>query len=301
MLQARHAAWATAYSQGEILSTLEHTSEGLRLYDQSKHATMASTYGDHDAGACCLSFRARALTLCGQTLDAVRASASAIERAMDLAQPLSLAIAYVFAASVHQMRRDPDATLKNAEAAIELAKEQGLRLMSSWAEAYAGWANAHLGRPRPGLKQIENGIQAALKIGTEQSLTHLLGMKADACLLLRQAEEGLRSIAQAEEVVGRTGERYYEPELFRLKAELQLADSDGGQNRPEHNLVTAMELARLRHARLFELRAAVRLARMGNLKDKRGIELIREASGAPSGDLPAADRVDVLSLSSTSA
>jgi len=300
ILQAHHAAWATAYSRGEILPTLEHTSAGLRLYDQAKHSAMASTYGDHDAGVCCLSFRARALTASGETLDAVRTSASAIQRATDLAQPLSLAIAYVFAASVQQMRRDPDATIKNAEAAIALAEEQGLRLMLAWAEVYAGWANVHLGRHQLGLRRMENGIQAARKIGTEQSLTHLLGMKADVCLLLRQPQEGLRAIAQAEDVVRRTDERYYESELFRLKGELQLGHPDGEQNRPERYFIKAMELARLRHARLFELRAAVRLARMGNLEDKRGIELIKEASGAPSAELPAADRADLRSLSLTS-
>ena len=181
-----------------------------------------------------------------------------------------------------------------------MAEEQGLRLMLTWAEVHAGWAHVHLGRDQLGMRQMENGIQAARKIGTEQSLTHLLGMKVDVCLLLRQPQEGLRAIAQAEDIVRRTDERYYESELFRLKGELQLGHSDGEQNRPERYFKKAMVLARLQHARLFELRAAIRLARMGNLEDKRGIELIKEASGAPSAELPAADRADLRSLSLTS-
>lgn len=106
-LQAHHAAWATAYSRGELQSAMDHTSEGLRLYDSRLHAMTASTYGDHDAGVCCLNFRARVLTLLGRTVDAVQTSEAAICQARDLAQPLSCATAYVFAASVHQMRRDP--------------------------------------------------------------------------------------------------------------------------------------------------------------------------------------------------
>ena len=125
LLQTHHAGWATCYSRGELQSALRHTSEGLRIYEPSRHAAMASTYGDHDAGICCLNFRARALTISGRTSDAVRTCASAIRLANDLSQPLSMATAYVFAASVHQMRRDADAALKNSEAAMMVAEEQG--------------------------------------------------------------------------------------------------------------------------------------------------------------------------------
>ena len=51
-LQAHHAAWATAHSRGELQAAMDHTSEGLRLYDSRLHAMTASTYGDHDAGVC---------------------------------------------------------------------------------------------------------------------------------------------------------------------------------------------------------------------------------------------------------
>lgn len=286
LLQAHHAAWATCYSRGELQSVLHHTSEGLRLYETSKHAAMASTYGDHDPGTCCLNFRARALTISGQTSDAVRTCASAIRLATDLSQPLSLALAYVFAASVHQMRRDAEAALKNSEAAIEVAGEQGLRLMLAWAEVFAGWAHAHSGREEHGLNQIERGTQSVIKMGTEQALTHLLAIKADVNLLMGRCEEAQRAIDQAMDAMNRTGERYYESELYRLAGEL--AD----KHHRQQWLQIAAETARTQGARLFQLRAMIDLAKRQAL-GPLPTEWMADARSLDLDQLPPADRRDL--------
>ena len=291
LLQAHHAAWATCFSRGEVQSTLQHTSEGLLLYKPSEHAAMASTYGDHDAGVCCLNFRARALTLSGQTSDAVRACASAIQLAADLSQPLSLATAHVFAASVHQMRRDADTTLKCSEAAREIAEEQGLGLMLAWAEVFAGWANARLGRAKSGLGQIERGIGAVIKTGSEQALTHLLTIKAEVNLIVNRHEEAQQAIDEALKVMRRTGEYYYESETYRVASALATPD-----NR-ERWLQSACEAARSRGAELFHLRAMIDLARMQNRPAQIAQNQWLGELGSFNWDqLPPADQTDLQSL-----
>jgi hypothetical protein len=208
-----------------------------------------------------------------------------------MSQPLSVATAYVFAASVHQMRRDADAALKNSKAAMQVAEEQGLPLMLAWAEVFAGWANAHLGRQEYGLSQIEHGIQSVTKMGTEQSLTHLLAMKADVNLLTKRYEEGQRAVDQAMEVMHRTGERHYESEIYRLAGEL------AGEDRYEKWLQMAAEVARSQGAGLFQLRAMISLAKKRN--QPLGLiqpEWMDEAGAFDLGQLPPADRMDLLAL-----
>jgi DNA-binding winged helix-turn-helix (wHTH) protein/predicted ATPase len=294
-LQAQHAAWATAYSRGELQSAMKHTSEGLRLYDASQHAMMACSYGDHDAGVCCLNFRARALTLCGRTIDAIRTAESAIHQARQLGQPLSSAIAYVFAASVHQMRRDHVSTKKNADAAVALAQDQNFRLMLAWARVYEGWADAHLGQCERGLSQIESGIDAVRKMGTDQSLSHLLGMKGDVCLLFNLHEEGLQAVEQGLEVVARTSERYYEPELRRLRGKLQLGRTDGCREAAEHDFNESLTVARAQGAKLFELRAAIGLGAIWSLEGRaaEAIDMVEQASRDIADQLPESDRIDL--------
>jgi len=300
-LQAQHAAWATAYSRGELQSAMEHTSEGLRLYDATLHAITASTYGDHDAGVCCLNFRARVLTLLGRTVEGIKTAEAAIHQARDLAQPLSCAMAYVFAASVHQMRRDPVATKKKAAAAVALAQDQNFRLMHAWAKVYEGWADAYLGRRGDGLRQIAEGIDAVRKMGTNQSLSHLLGIKADVCLLSMQLEEGLEATDEALDVVAKTDEKYYESELWRLRGELRLAHQAASPEVAELEFTKAIGLARSQGAKLFALRGAMGLGRIW-FRDGRSSEaigIVKQASCDIVKQLPDADRMDLQALLSS--
>lgn len=300
-LQAQHAAWATAYSRGELQSAMEHTSEGLQLYDARLHAASASTYGDHDAGVCCLNFRARVLTLLGRTVEAIKTAEAAIHQARDLAQPFSCALAYVFASSVHQMRRDPVAAKKNAAAALALAQDQNFRLMHAWAKVYQGWANAYLGQNGDGLRQVAEGIDAVRQMGTNQSLSHLLGMKADVCLLSMHFEEGLEAIDEALAIVAKTGEKYYESELWRLRGELRLARQAILHEVADVEFTKAIDIARLQGAKLFGLRGVMSLGRVWcrDGRPSEAIGIVKQASRDIVNQLPDADRMDLQTLLSS--
>jgi hypothetical protein len=141
------------------------------------------------------------------------------------------------------------------------------------------------------VNQIEHGIQSVTKMGTEQSLTHLLAMKADINLLMNRYEEGQRCIDQAMEVMNRIGERYYESEIYRLAGEL------AGENRQEQWLQMAVEVARSQGAALFELRALIGLAKKRNqpLGPIRP-EWMGQADSFDLEQLPPADRMDLLDL-----
>ena len=64
-LQAHHATWATSFARGELAETCGHAEAGLALYDAKTHQTMASSYGNHDAGTCARNFAALAVALAG--------------------------------------------------------------------------------------------------------------------------------------------------------------------------------------------------------------------------------------------
>src|SRR5262249_8814879 len=64
-LQSHHAAWATSFVRGELAETCGHAEAGLALYDAKTHQAIASSYGNHDAGACARNNMAWALALAG--------------------------------------------------------------------------------------------------------------------------------------------------------------------------------------------------------------------------------------------
>lgn len=156
-----------------------HAAEGIRLYHPGRHVAMAATYGNHDAGVCGRAFLARTLALLGRMDEAARTSDEAIALARDLGHPLSLALSHVFAAAVGQVYRDPTKARMHAVAAATIAREQDFRLMLAWSSAFEGWAAVAEGQHEQGLEQIGNGIAEARALGSNQLLSHLVGLLAE--------------------------------------------------------------------------------------------------------------------------
>jgi predicted ATPase len=72
------------------------------------------------------------------------------------------------------------------------------------------------------------------------------------------------------EAASSTGERWYEPEMLRLKAEMLLAQSDHHATAAEQCLTAAIGLAQKQEAKLWELRAATTLAKLWKHQGRRG-------------------------------
>jgi predicted ATPase len=275
LLQAHHALWPTLFSQGEFREALDHSSRGVAQYEAKVHSLLAPLYGNHDAGVCALYFGAWTLGLLGLPDRAVEMSRAAIALAQRLAHPFSQALSLFFAAAVHQCRGEPPAVRERAEAAIVLARAHGFGLTLAWATTLLGWAISREGQPEDGIAMIRRGTAAARDTGSEAFRPYFLALLADACTTAGSLAEGLAAIAEALATAVKTGERFYEAELYRLKggllqrrehcepqAALVPDPALGGRSSPEECLVKAMEVARRQGARSLELRAVVSMSRV---------------------------------------
>ncbi len=73
---------------------------------------------------------------------------------------------------------------------------------------------------------MRQGMAAYRATGSEeQGQPHFLALLATAYEKVGQAEEGLAVLAEALALVDKTGERFYEAELYRLKGQLTLKQS----------------------------------------------------------------------------
>ena len=98
-------------------------------------------------------------------------------------------------------------------------------------------------------------------------------------------------LAEAVALVPKTGERLYEAELYRLKGELTLQQQSKVQSpqpptpstqaEAEACFLQAIDSSRRQHARLWELRAAVSLARLWQQqgKSQEARQLVAEIYG----------------------
>ena len=93
----------------------------------------------------------------------------------------------------------------------------------AWGTILRGWALAEQGQGEEGIAQIHQGLAAYRATGAELVRPYYLALLAEAYGKVGQVEEGLDVLAEALASVDKTGERFYEAELYRLKGELTLA------------------------------------------------------------------------------
>ncbi len=224
LLVAHDVLGDTLFWLGKFTAARAHLEQGIALYDPRQHRSRAFLYG-YDSGGACLSFVALALWHLGYPDQALKRIYEALTLAQQLSHPFSLAGTLDFAAWLHQLRREGQAAQEQAEAATALSGEQEFPFWLAWGTILRGWALAEQGQREESIAQMRQGIAAFQTTGTEGWRPYFLTLLAEVYGKVGQPEEGLKALAEALAEVHRTGERFYEAELYRLKGELTLAQS----------------------------------------------------------------------------
>jgi predicted ATPase len=99
--------------------------------------------------------------------------------------------------------------------------------------------------------------------------TRRLALLAEAYGKVGQTEAGLTALAEALAIAHRTGERFWEAEIHRLKGEFLLARATGHDTEAEASFRQALDGARRQQAKSWELRAATSLARLWQQQGQR--------------------------------
>jgi predicted ATPase len=244
---------------GKFTLSRSNLEAGLRLYDPISHHSLAHQTGSNPqvvAKGClgivllCLGFPDQGLAL----------SAAAIDESSRLAHPPSLASSLMLGAIPLSLVGDNGTLDKRANEMIAVATEQGFPWWRAQGTIYRGWVKANNGDVAEGLSLLRSGSAAYRATGAEAWMPHFLALLARACKIAGQTEEGLALLDDALQIAGRTGERWLASELNRHKDRLLLRQ--GHFEAAEEHYRKALGIAVEQEAKLWELRAAVSLARL---------------------------------------
>ena len=261
-LEAHHAQWNTRWLRGELRAARVNTEYGIALYDQREHAALASRFAGHDAGVCARGSGGQLLWLLGYPDRAATMSNDAVSLARQLAHPVSLIVALQNAAIVFQLRRERHATAARVEELIALVPGSPDALI------LRGWASADPDGREMGV--MRRNLAGRLKIeGFFQP--YFIAVTVEVCIALARTDDALDLVSRALDIIDRTGERWYEAELHRLKGEILLAT--GSESEGEEHFRRAIAFACAAEAKSLELRATTSLARLltkqGKLNEAR--------------------------------
>ena len=224
LLVAHRALGTTLFWLGAGTSAHMHFAPGIALYDPQQHRTYAFLYGE-DAGVVCHSLAHWTLWYLGYPDQGLAQNAEAVTLAQQMAHPYSLSYALIFAAMSHQFRREVRAAQGCAEAAISISTDQGFPQWKAVGSIMRGWVLTQQGQVKEGIEQLHLGLLAFRATGAEVFQPYFLALLAEAHGTMGQPETGLTVLAEALTHANKTGERWYEPELYRLKGALLLQQS----------------------------------------------------------------------------
>jgi predicted ATPase len=251
---------------GELEPALEHLDHAIAFYDPQQHASLVATLAQ-DLGVSTLAWASWTLWLLGYPDQALERSREALALAKELGHPYTLGFALSVAAFFHQLRREDQTARERNEAMLQLSTEKGFPLFVAGGTVLQGWTLAITGQAEAGITDIRQGLDTLQAMGTKTQRSHWLALLAEAQASAGQAEEGLSVLDEALALVEKTGERYYEAEIHRLKGELLLVQGDKTEaeasfHQAESCFQHAVEVARRQQAKSWELRATVSLCRL---------------------------------------
>ena len=252
------AGWAQAnlmFHQGRLPQAVAATDVCLADY----RLAGPQAQGLLDTGVLCLSYSAWALWQMGRAEQALQRAREAVALAERLAQPFALGQALGFLAVVHLFRGEPLPGLRAAQQAIEVCEAGSFVQWLAHARVLHGRLRLTLGEHDSGLEELSQGLAMWAASGAVVTRPFYLALQAEGLLIAGRSAEALPLLTEAQALIARHGERYYEPEVQRLTGELLRQRADPAAR---GWLDRAWSTARLMQLPGLALRAASALAEL---------------------------------------
>jgi DNA-binding winged helix-turn-helix (wHTH) protein/predicted ATPase len=270
LLYAHGTLGLTAFYMGNVVATRVHLDRGIALYDRLTHRPLALN-SLWDFGVVCRIGVAGALQQLGYPDQARQREEEALALTQRIVSPYNRCNLLFFLAFVHLFRRERCLARQWVEEALHLATARGFLLLTALGTIVRGATLTAQDQAQEGLSYIRQGLTACHTLGTKQLQPWGLAMLAESYARLGQPEAGLTALAETQDLMATTGDVFYAAEIARLEGELRLqagvqAPSIGSGTSPvaaaEACFQRALQVARRRQTRWWELRAAMSLARL---------------------------------------
>lgn len=203
----------------------------------------------------------------------------ALKEAQKIGDPHNSCMAHLYGPmATHLIRKEPAPLIEYAKATIALCEQYG------YAEGYlAATRNLEVGlcmlsKQKQNLDRLRGHLADQESAQSFASILMDLGHYSELCIELGCYAEAHRALEKALSLSERFGQPYWLPELQRLMGELVLADGNNdkqthaatsSQQRAQDYFLSAIEIAKRQGARSLELRAAMGLARLWKLRNRR--------------------------------
>jgi class 3 adenylate cyclase/predicted ATPase len=257
---AHRCAGVSLLFQGKFERARTHFCRLISHYDLAKHGLPMLV--PHDARVAGRNFLSWIRLIEGHPDEALHQSRTALAEARDHAHPFTVAFALHVNCVFNQVLRQRAIVEERSAQLMALAAEQRFPHLLGTGTFFHGWALARRGEVQLGLEEMNRGLNLKRSTGADIKVPYYLSVLGTAYARAGLPVEALPRLAEASALVDKTEERWFEAEVHRRRADILLRLSKPNRAEGEACLRNAIALAQGQGARLWELRAAISLARL---------------------------------------
>lgn len=205
-------------------------------------------------------------------------AADSMKVASGLSHRFSEAFSICFACWTHEFCGDRERARELAAKGLAMSREHGFQFWIGWTEVILA---ATGGERKSGLSAADyarEGLADWEEVGSRLGLTYLLSLTVELLAKEGRKDEAEEVLAEAERFIAETGERFWAPEIIRLKGVLRR------RSRPaeaEALFLRALKEADAMGAHLLSLRALLSLAETPGRREEAAAALRDRLSAFP--------------------
>ena len=264
---------ALHFNLGNLTQAIENLKKMNNFYDPDKNSNLKYIYG-MDPGLLSGFITACALWSRGYQDQAELQSQKMLTAARFIDHSFSLVISLALDSLLLVLRRDITTLERRGKEVYNLAENKSYVAFMGIGVFKIGFVLVHQGQVQEGINKLLQALEIYKMTGLRFSLTDLLGSIAEAYGIHGDIEKAMYFMEQALAEVQRGGEQYYEAELYRIKGELILLETDKNirkdvEKKAEECFQKSIAIAQKQMAKSFELRTSVSLCRLLQKQSKK--------------------------------
>ncbi|MBI4852981.1 MAG: AAA family ATPase [Acidobacteria bacterium] len=266
ILEAYRAMGNAVFWCGELVLAQQNMEEGIKLYTQNEHRTLAFLYGQ-DPDVANRGMQSWPLSLMGYPEQALKRAQEAITEATQLSHPYSLGYALVHTACCYHYLLQVDLAYQMASEAVKLAQEKGFPNWLLAGMVVQGWALVYKGDTNNGIALVEQALDFWRSSGSELVIPYFLTTLADCYNKAGRLSDALKTLNEAFIYAEKNTDLWYEAEMYRLKGMFLVESSNITQ--AEEAFIKAINVAKNQQSKLLQLRATISLAELWQKQGKK--------------------------------
>lgn len=205
--------------KGKFKEAKKYFSEGVEKYDPNLHREHIQRYGQNPMLICKIRL-AGVLWILGETKKAEQMEKEALLEAKSLNHPLSLAYIIAWSCWIQNLKNNLTQCLEMGEQYFEKPIHGEIPSWGANTMALVGSALFRTGKVQRGITLMREGIEINKKINVWIISTYFKCLLAEALAYQGKLEEALTLFDEAFAMIQKTGERWLESEMYRIKGDI---------------------------------------------------------------------------------